>query len=200
MFLGSISLGITLVINLIYFRLDTIILGFYRPPAEVGFYGLAYRIFETVLVIPIFFSNSLFPVFLSNLHNIVTIKRIFKKSFLLLSVLSLCLSLFFFFTSDLIIYFISGPAFAISADLLKILSIGYPFFFLSAIVMWLLISLNQQKYLSILYLVVGIFNCLANFYFIPTYGAFASAYITVISEIIILIGGSYILIKKLRNV
>ena len=200
MFFGSISLGITLVINLIYFRLDTIILGFYRSPVEVGFYGLAYRIFETVLVIPIFFSNSLFPVFLTNLHNIENIKRIFKKSFLLLSVLSLSLSLFFYLTADLIIYVISGPEFATSADLLRILSAGYPFFFLSAIVMWLLISLNTQKYLSILYLIVGTLNCLANLYFIPTYGAFASAYITVISEIIILFGGAYILINKLKNV
>lgn len=199
MFLGSISLGITLVINLIYFRLDTIILGFYRPPAEVGFYGLAYRIFETVLVIPIFFSNSLFPIFLSNLHNRASLSRIFKKSALLLLVLSIPLSVFFFAASGLIINIISGPEFAVSADLLRILSLGYPFFFLSAIVMWLLISFNYQKLLSVLYLVVGLINLLANLYFIPTYGAYASAYITVISEVAVLIGGSIILVVKLKN-
>jgi len=199
MFLGSMSLGITLVINLIYFRIDTIILGFYRPPAEVAFYGLAYRIFETVLVIPIFFSNSIFPIFLANIHNPVSLKRIFKKSALLLTVISVSLSLFFFMASGAIINLISGPEFASSAPLLRILSIGYPLFFLSAIVMWLLISFNHQKLLSFLYLAIGALNLIANLYFIPIHGAIASAYITVISEFAILVGGSIILIVKLKK-
>ncbi len=197
--LSSISLGVALVINLIYFRVDTIILGFIRSPEEVGFYGLAYRIFETVLVIPIFFSNSLFPVFLNHLNDKKSLIRIFKKSMLLLGFISVLLSLSFFFMADLIINIISGPNFSYSAGILKILSLGYPFFFLSAIVMWLLITINKQKILSILYLAVGLANVAANLYFIPQYGAYASAYITVISEILILIGGSFILIHKLKN-
>jgi len=197
--LSSISLGVALVINLIYFRIDTIILGFIRSPEEVGFYGLAYRIFETVLVVPIFFSNALFPVFLNHLNDKKVLIRIFKKSVLLLSVVSIALSLVFFLTAGLIINLISGPSFSSSANILRILSLGYPFFFLSAIVMWLLITFNKQKILSILYLVVGTANCVANLYFIPQYGAYASAYITVISEVLILVGGSIILIHKLKN-
>ncbi|MBP7859801.1 flippase [Patescibacteria group bacterium] len=197
--LSSISLGVALVINLIYFRIDTIILGFIRSPEEVGFYGLAYRIFETVLVVPIFFSNALFPVFLNHLNDRKVLIRIFKKSVLLLGVISMALSVIFFLTADLIINLISGPSFSYSANILRILSLGYPFFFLSAIVMWLLITFNKQKILSILYLIVGTANCVANLYFIPQYGAYASAYITVISEILILVGGSIILIHKLKN-
>ncbi len=197
--LSSISLGVALVINLVYFRIDTIILGFLRSPEEVGYYGLAYRIFETVLVVPIFFSNSLFPIFLNHLNDNVALIRIFKKSILLLGTISVSLSLFFFLTANLIINLVSGPNFSYSVDLLKILSLGYPFFFLSAIVMWLLITFNKQKILSILYLTVGTANCVANLYFIPQYGAYASAYITVISEILILIGGSAILVHKLKN-
>lgn len=195
----SLSIGVALIINLIYFRIDTIILGFYRSPAEVGFYGLAYRIFETVLVIPIFFSNSIFPVFLAHLDNIAVLRRIFYKSALLLITLSVVISIVFYFASDLIITIISGPDFSSAADLLKILSLGYPFFYLSAIVMWLLISFNKQRFLSILYLVIGSLNFMLNMIFIPTHGAYASAIITVISEFAILIGGSIILFKYLRK-
>lgn len=196
---SSVSLGITLVINLIYFRIDTILLGLLRSPEEVGYYGLAYRIFETVLVIPIFFSNSLFPVFLKNLDNQNNLIRIFNKSALLLGTISIFISIFFIFTSNIIITIISGSNFDPSIKLLKILSFGYPFFFLSAIVMWLLVTFNRQKILSIIYLIVGLLNFLANLIFIPQFGAVSSAYITVISEMMILLLSSLILFKQLKK-
>lgn len=197
--ISSISLGITLVINLIYFRIDTILLGLLRSPEEVGYYGLAYRIFETVLVIPIFFSNSLFPIFLKNIDNTKNLKRIFYKSTLLLGSISFFVSIFFIFASDTIIHIISGNNFDPSVKLLKILSFGYPFFFLSAIVMWLLVTFNKQKMLSITYLTVGSANFLANLIFIPQFGAVSSAYITVISEMMILFISSLILFRQLKK-
>src|SRR5260221_7091610 len=60
----SIPLGITLVFNLIYFRLDSFILTLTRPTAEVGIYGLAYKFFEVPLVLPTFFMNAVYPMLL----------------------------------------------------------------------------------------------------------------------------------------
>ena len=54
LFIASFPLGLTLLFNVVYFHIDSIILTFTRTSAEVGIYGLAYKIFELPLVLPTF--------------------------------------------------------------------------------------------------------------------------------------------------
>ena len=174
--------GVALLFNLIYFRIDVFILSNFRPSAEVGLYGLSYQFFESALAVPIFFSNAIYPP-LSSLYK--TNLDAFKKQ--VKSWTKILIGSSFLMTSVLIAVAFLIPAiydqrFAGSVRALQILSLGMPFFFISALLWHLLIIYGRQKYLTVIYAAGAVFNVIANLIFIPAYGYMAAAVITVVSE------------------
>jgi O-antigen/teichoic acid export membrane protein len=190
LFINAIPLGLTLICNVIYFRADNFILTLTRSTNEVGLYGLAYKMFEFVLVVPTFFMNSVYPLMLTKMHHAdgiknYELKQLQKKSLLFLVPAALLIMLCLWFLAPFLS--LIKPEFAGSILALRILSLGIPFFFLSSLTMWTLIALNQQKILLVIYLVSMVFNIAMNLIFIPTYGYMAAAWITGISEVIVLV-------------
>lgn len=182
----SAPIGVALVFNIIYFRVDVLILTYTRPVAEVGLYGLAYQFFEVALTVPFFFVNSLFP----HLVRLYAAKRDnFAKEVRLwiarLIVFSLATTILLYIASFLI-PLIYDARFAPSASALKILALSMPFFFLSALLWHILIIQNKQKYFVYIYLAGAFFNVVVNLIFIPTYGFMAAAVSTVVSEFVVM--------------
>ena len=181
----SWPIGLALVVNLVYFRADVLILTYSRPSAEVGFYGLSYQFFEVFLTVPIFTANALYPL-LSALFlkdKKAYLKQV-KLYFLLFLILSFALVASLFAVS----YFIPilyGQDFINAQNSLKILSLGMPFFFASALLWHLLIISNKQKVLPLIYGAGALFNIAANLIFIPMYGYIAAATVTIISEALV---------------
>lgn len=177
--------GIALIFNLIYFRVDVFILGSFRSTGEVGIYGLAYQFFEAALTIPIFFSNSLYPI-LSSLAQRDHAKYQKQTKFwaILLSLLGVGLTISLIVIS-LFIPLVFGQSFTESQKSLQVLALGLPFFFVSALLWHLVIINNRQKSLTLVYAVGAMFNVLANIALIPKYGYMAASVVTVASEILI---------------
>lgn len=182
---SSWPIGIALFFNLVYFRVDVLILSYSRSSSQVGLYGLAYQFFEAALSIPIFFSNALYPL-LANLF-----KKDKKEYNNQIKFWSLVLLLFSFtltaalFVASLFIPILLGSGFADSQTALRILSLGMPFFFVSALFWHMLIIHNRQKTLIVVYAIGAVFNFLANLMFIPKYGFLAASVVTVVSEALI---------------
>ena len=178
----SWPVGVALILNIIYFRIDIFILSNLRPPQEVGVYGLAYQFFEASLAIPIFFSNALYPILLKIYRDDrVNFKNKVANWLKILTALSTLMVLALFAVAGLIPYIYNGQ-FQNSTIALRILALGVPFFFLTAVLWHALIIFGKQKTLIYIYLTGAIFNLLANLIFIPAYGYLASAVITVASE------------------
>ena len=57
----SVPLGVVQIINMVYFKVDSILLSVLRTPAEVGYYGVAYKVIEVVMAVPSFFMLALLP-------------------------------------------------------------------------------------------------------------------------------------------
>lgn len=187
--------GLALIFNLVYFRIDVFILSNFRSSAEVGLYGLAYQFFEAALAIPIFFANAIYPL-LANLYR--EDKQKFQAQvknwlFILLGV-SFLLSVSTF-TISFFIPMLFGDSFKGSIPALQILSLGFPFFFISALLWHVTIIFDRQKYLTLIYAVGAVFNLGANLVFIPTKGYIAASIVTVVSEALIMI----LLIWLLKN-
>lgn len=177
--------GIALIFNLIYFRIDVLILSNFRTSAEVGLYGLAYQFFEASLAIPIFFANAIYPLIakIYQEDKITFAKQVSSwAKILLASSVLLTLALI---TVAYVIPVFFGPSFQGSIPSLQILALGMPFFFISALLWHLLIIYDRQKFLTIIYAAGALFNISLNLVFIPIYGALAAATITVISEALI---------------
>jgi O-antigen/teichoic acid export membrane protein len=178
--------GLALIFNLIYFRIDVFILSNFRSSAEVGLYGLAYQFFEAALALPIFFSNAIYPQ-LSSLYmeSRQKFKVQAKNWLLILTGVSLLLSICTFSVS-FFIPLLFGAKFTGAIPALQILSLGFPFFFISALLWHVIIILDKQKYLTLVYALGAVFNLLANLFYIPKNGYIAASIITVISEALIM--------------
>ena len=183
----SWPVGLALILNLLYFRVDVLILAWVRQPQEVGIYGLAYQFFEASLAVPIFFVNAIYP-YLAALYkkNIGKFYKNFKFWVLVLLAISVLVSVFLILVSFLI-PFLYDLRFAPSKAPLVILASGIPFFFLSALLWHILIIYDRQKNLALVYGAGFIFNLAANLIFIPKFGYIAAAVNTVISEAFILL-------------
>lgn len=183
---GAWPIGVALIFNLIYFRIDILVLSYTWPSAQVGLYGLAYQFFEVALAIPIFFSNALYPL-LTNLYlgNRNEYQKQAKLWAGLLLAASLALTVTLMIAAQLIPILL-GPQFAPSKVALMILSLGMPFFFISALFWHMLIIHDRQKSLILVYASGAVFNIAANLIFIPKYGFLAASTVTVVSEILIL--------------
>jgi len=188
----AIPLGVTLLFNLVYFRADSVVITLTRPTAEVGVYGLAYKVFELVLVFPTFFMNAVYPLMLKR-HE--TFKKIFVSSFIFLLVTSLVVLGALWFMAPLLTRIKSD--FAASVPALRVLSLSLPLFFVTSATMWALIALKKQSALAVIYGVSMIVNVAGNILLVPAYGFMAAAWLTVISEGLVLVLSGIILYKKL---
>jgi O-antigen/teichoic acid export membrane protein len=192
LFAASVPLGVTLIFNLVYFRVDSIILTLTRSTAEVGVYGLAYKVFDVFLVFPTFFMNSVYPIMI---QPGTQLPRLVKRSALFLVILSVIATIIFWIGSPLITWVRSD--FAKGVDAARILALWLPLFFLSSLSMWILITKKKQLLLAEIYGISMIINIVLNMIFIPTYGYMAAAWITGISEAIVLIMSGVAAIKLL---
>ena len=182
----SWPIGLALILNLIYFRIDIFVLSTVRDSREVGIYGLAYQFFEASLAVPIFFSNALYPLLIKIKNDSFAVyKKQVLKWLKILTLISLAQAVALFIISLLIPFLYQGR-FSGSVQALQVLSVGIPFFFLSALLWHCLIIAGRQKRLVLIYGAGAVFNLTANLVFIPRHGYMAAAVVTVISEALIL--------------
>ncbi len=190
----------TMVINTVYFRVDTFILSAFRSISEVGNYNLAYQVFQDGIVIPTFIMNGYYPVMLKAFRED---HRVFLKQFRLavfvmfgLGVLAAILGWIF---SPLVISILTGGGFEGSVVSLRILSLSFPAFFLSALLIWTLIVFKKYKNMMWIYTAGFVFNFSANLTFIPEASFVGAAWVTVLSEYLILVLQMVILFPELKK-
>lgn len=186
-------LGFALVFNLIYFHVDSVILTLYRSTTEVGIYGLAFKIFELPLVLPIFFMNAVYPILITKADT----RFIFWKSLLFLLGSSLLISFILWFGSPLLT--LIRPDFLLSIAPLRILLLSLPIFFVSGLCMWFIIAVKKQVYLLLIHGVGMIVNIVLNILLVPLWGYMAASWITVVSELLVLLASLVIIIPIIQK-
>lgn len=179
LFKDSWPIAATLLLNVVYFRADSFMISVLRSNTEVGIYNLAYSFFQTALVLPTFIMNAYYPLLLKSTNGL-------KKMALALLVLALLGTVVTYLLAPFVTGLVTGGGFTGSSQSLQILSLSFPAFFLSSLFMWLLVSRGRYKIILLVYLIGLIANFLLNLVFIPQYSFFASSYITVVSEYLIL--------------
>lgn len=190
---GSLILGSLLVLSVLASKLDVVIMGISRTSAEVGQYGFAYRIFDVALVLPIFVMNAVYPLLLGLVGSKQA--KLIKNSSYMLLIIGLIGSVLLYLLAPQISSI--RPDMQLSISTLRILCLALPIFYLTAPLMWQLISLGLEKYLLHIYGIAAILNGALNYLLIPGYGPLSAAYITGLTELFILVG--LVVIKKYFN-
>lgn len=193
----------TLLINTFYFRVDAFILSSFHSIADVGIYNLAYTFFQDVLVVPTFIMNSYYPMMVAHFKaNIVLFLNDLRKASFLMAGMGIFAGIAGFFLSPSVIWLVGGDSVSDSGSILQILSVSLPAFFLSALFIWTFMTVELYKKMLGIYFAGLIINVVLNAVFIPIYSYWAAAWITVLSEYLILLLQVIILIptfKKLIN-
>jgi O-antigen/teichoic acid export membrane protein len=141
---ASLPLGVAVVLNSLYFRIDTIILSLVRPSADVGVYVAAYRVMEMMLVFPSLFGSAALPLLsraaggADRLHDVVA-----KCLRLVLTVL-LPLTVVVAVEARPILLLLGGREFAGGAGALRILAFAALTSGFNIVLGLAIIALNRQ--------------------------------------------------------
>jgi O-antigen/teichoic acid export membrane protein len=198
----SWPLAITIVLNLIYMRADTLILSLFRGPEVVGLYGAAYKIIDVLTTLPFMFAGLVLPIltaaWLENNHDYF--KKILQKSFDFMAIIAIPLVIGTQFLGKSIMIFVAGSSFAISGNILRILILAVAAIFLGTIFSHAVIAIDKQKKMIGFYVFTSISSLSAYLFFIPRYSYFGAAAVTIYSEVLIAIFSAYCIFKYSRFV
>ncbi|MGB3623864.1 MAG: polysaccharide biosynthesis C-terminal domain-containing protein, partial [Ketobacter sp.] len=194
----AIPFGAFIIVQEIYWYGDTLMLSYLKDMQAVGYYNAAYRLLEGMIVFPNLICQAVLPHLSrlyqadSSAHNrlSITLQKICVAVAVFLSGAS-------FILAPLVIEWVFGEAYLHAIGIFEILSLGFFFVFTNIYFLNLLVSIDGQKLLWKLSCGGLIFNLVLNAFVIPIWGAEGAAATTVLSEVLVLMIGLFLLADKL---
>jgi O-antigen/teichoic acid export membrane protein len=183
----SAPLGGTQVVNDLYFRLDTILLSFFRSQADVGLYGLAYRIVEGLILLPSYIMITLVPEIARLEPSSPRLRQIVTEAYSAMQIFALPVAIVFVIFAPEVVTIVGGSEFSDAAPALRILVLGVAVSYLNAVFGYVLVGLGRQSLLFRLSLAVLAANVALNLILIPLIGVEGAATAVTGSEIVSLI-------------
>lgn len=210
-FVGAFPYGIALVFNMVYFKIDSVMILFMKGPEELGYYGPAMRMLEILNVIPVFFMNSVLPVLTRALSEIgqeakLRAQRILQLSMNFLYMAAVPMAIGLYLLAYPLIFLITQPEFLSRLDegvygsdiALQILALAMCISFNSSLYNYSLVALGKQSKLLWINGGAALFNIVLNFWAIPHWGFRGAAWTTVATEVLILLVGGWTARRYLR--
>lgn len=196
----SAPLAVSIVLNLIYFRSDTIILALFHPPATVGLYGASYKVLEVLIAVPAMFAGMILPplAFHFGRGDAASFSTVLQKGFDFLVTLALPAVAGVLLLAGPIIGLVAGREFSASVALLRILVFAMGTIFLGSLFGNTVVAIGAQKSMMKVYLVVAAAGLAGYLVLIPRFGAWAAASMTVATEIGITLGSFLIVRDRMR--
>lgn len=189
-FFNAYPFGVGVFLHLIYFQSAILLLGKLDSAESAGIYGVAFTILTLAYLIPgVVFQRYLLPKVhdLTEAKDIKKLMLIFSKGFKLMLLGGVVFSIFFYFISELIIILAFGNEYEDAVRVLQSLSICILFRYLSSSAGVFLVSGNlitkKNYYMSI----CAVFNVSLNFILIPIYGVSAAIFVTILSEVFLML-------------
>ncbi|MFY9458079.1 MAG: polysaccharide biosynthesis C-terminal domain-containing protein, partial [Candidatus Spechtbacterales bacterium] len=179
-------IALSIVLTLIYFKIDAIFLSFMKPAADVGIYGAAYRVLEGLIFFPAMFAGIIMPMLSRDaVSDHAHFKEVFVKSMRVIAIFAVPLTAGGILLSYSIANLIGGKEFLISGAPLQPLFIATGLIFFGNLLGRAIIALDLQKKAMFAYLFGVILNVVLNFIFIPKYSYMGAAWTTVATEFLI---------------
>lgn len=179
-------LAVSVVFNLVYFKVDAVLLSVMKSPRDVGIYGAPFKVLESLIAFAAIFAGLLLPL-LSKFYqsNKEKFAGIFKKGtdVLIIFVIPLCAGTIYFAKEIMVLF--GGSEFVDSENVLRILIVGVAAIFLSHLFGNTAIACNLQKKLMWVYIGTAIISIILNLALIPKYSYYGAAIAVTASEVIV---------------
>ena len=182
---AALPLGVVTVVNMVYLRLDGVLLAIERPAAQVAYYGVAYRPIDFVVGLPALLMLALLPSLAqaTPARQLELVQR--ALDVLVLAAVVICLGVAA--SAHLIVGVLGGSDFYPASRPLAILGIGAAISFGSGVFGHALVAIHEQRRMLHIVLAVTIVNLTANLAFIHYWGPTGASLALVLSELVGLI-------------
>jgi len=198
----SFPLMINHLLATIFFRIDILLLKPMKGDTVVGYYGAALKYIDGLIVIPSFFTIAIFPLMSRYAASArESLLRAYTLSLRLLLMLALPVAVGTpFIARELILILGGGEYLPHSMIALQLLIGFFPLSCINQVTQYVLIALDQQRFLTKAFMIGVAFNLIANLIFIPMYSYQAAAVIAIFSEIVLLIPFYYCVHRNLAPI
>lgn len=174
----GVLLGGVVLLGMLYFRIDTVMLGLLQGDEAVGLYNLAYKLIEGTIMLPSVILIVTFP----RLAQPAKFSRMFRNLFGVLGISGLVVCGAMVLSSAWLVTTIYGTDFQGAIAILQLLSFTLIPIYWGHLATQSLVALDQQKlYLLLTLAAVGL-NVGLNAWLIPSYSAQGAAIATIITE------------------
>lgn len=198
-FKKALPLFVIITFNLIYYRIDTVMLSVMKDQTAVGLYGASYKILEILIALPGMFMGLLLPLFTKYyLQDKTRFQHIFQQAFNILVTVAIPLGVAGILLSSKILDLIAGQEFMPATNTLQVLFIGIGFIFLGNLMGHILISAQLQSKSMYIAIIGAVFNVGLNLYLIPRYSYLGAATATAITEGLVLLSYIYLVRKHIQ--
>ena len=186
----------------IFFQIDVIILELYKGAALVGKYSVGYRWLLGLNIIPAFFTQALFARLSRHAQDdrprLILYYHVGLK---LLALVVFPIAVVLTFSAESLTLLLGGQAFLPEGAIaLQIMLWSMPIGWMNSLTQYVLIALNKQRQLTWAFGLGVTFNIVTNLIFIPRYSYVAAGITTILSELILLVGFSILLMSEVGRV
>ena len=187
-------IAVTTVLNLIYFKADTIILSLYHSQESVGLYGASYRVLEIISTFPHMFMGLVLPVmttaWIASEHQ--RVQRIWEKTFGFFAYITLPLVFGALAVGRPLMVFIAGSEFELSGTILKILMLATAAIFFGTLYTYMVLIVERQRQMIKYFLGTAVVALIGYFSLIPAYSYWGAAWVTVLTEALIVVAAWWV--------
>jgi O-antigen/teichoic acid export membrane protein len=188
------------ILGTIYYRLDTVLLSKLTNATVVGWYGAAYRLFDTMFFLPSIVSAALmFPILAKlSLGSRGGQRAAVTRGIQTISVVGVPISVGLYFVADPVIRLVYGGGdFQPAADALRWLMPGLLVLYLNSVLTVALMSVNRERRMTLIAAVACAFNVGLNLVLIPVFQHVGAAAVTSATELLIF---GYLLLNVPRDI
>jgi O-antigen/teichoic acid export membrane protein len=176
-----------LVLNYLYFRLDVFLLSWLKPAADVARYGLAYRVFDGLMVLPSYLMLAIFPMLAGGQVARDVLARIVGAALGVLEAIALPVGALIAIFAPQIVVLLGGREYAAAAPALAILAAALSLSYLAGVYGNALMAIGSGRKLLALTAGPLAVNLVTNLVLIPPLGIVGAAISVVVSELVALV-------------
>ena len=169
------------IAEVIYLRIDIVLLERLRGVEEAGIYAVAARLSEVWYMVPVALMGAVFPALWSRRSDAAAYQRSLQGSLDALFTVALALAVLLQFAGRPLVHLLFGTAFSAATPVLQIHIWAGIFIFMRALLSRWLLAEDLLRFSLVTHVAGAVMNVALNLMLIPVYGAIGAAVATVIS-------------------
>ncbi|HOT91265.1 MAG TPA: flippase [Anaerolineae bacterium] len=173
----------------LFYKIDVFLMEPILGNIILGLYSIGYKFLDAVMVVPSMFTLALFPVISRQAkEDRAGFLRFYRLGAKILLTLALPLAVIATLAAREMVLVLGGPEYLPGGMIaLQLMAWSMPIGWLNSLTQYVLIALDQQRYLTRAYLFAFAFSLISNLILMPIYGYRVSAVLHIFSELALMV-------------